>query len=187
MSYRAFKRLLGETSLERKCRFLFGAATLLLIWASFTFYAKQTEDVAYEQLIATGRLLVNPVILGRHKELLLAPPGGEGDKKTKSKWEDLRKAMDKLSEEHLPKELQRYSQRLIKPNARNAQDQPTDSYESGLLQEFLADSEKKEVSRPMSNQNFIDYYSPIRANASCTVAGCHPLDNEKELYGDLKE
>ena len=25
MSYRAFKRLLGETSLERKCRFLFGA------------------------------------------------------------------------------------------------------------------------------------------------------------------
>ena len=31
MSYRAFKRLLGETSLERKCRFLFGAGTLLLI------------------------------------------------------------------------------------------------------------------------------------------------------------
>ena len=29
MSYRAFKRLLGETSLERKCRFLFGAFILL--------------------------------------------------------------------------------------------------------------------------------------------------------------
>ena len=29
MSYRAFKRLLGETSLERKCRFLFGAFILV--------------------------------------------------------------------------------------------------------------------------------------------------------------
>ena len=35
MSYRAFKRLLGETSLERKCRFLFGAFILLLIAGSF--------------------------------------------------------------------------------------------------------------------------------------------------------
>ena len=39
MSYRAFKRLLGETSLERKCRFLFGAGILLLIAASFLWYA----------------------------------------------------------------------------------------------------------------------------------------------------
>ena len=31
MSYRTIKRLLGETSLERKCRFLFGGALLLLI------------------------------------------------------------------------------------------------------------------------------------------------------------
>ena len=29
MSYRAFKRLLGETSLERKCRFLLGGFILL--------------------------------------------------------------------------------------------------------------------------------------------------------------
>ena len=43
MSYRAFKRLLGETSLERKCRFLFGAFILLLITGSFSFYARQTD------------------------------------------------------------------------------------------------------------------------------------------------
>ena len=30
MSYRAFKRLLGETSLERKCRWLLGAGVLLV-------------------------------------------------------------------------------------------------------------------------------------------------------------
>ena len=53
MSYRAFKHLLGETSLERKCRFLFGAGTLLLITASFWFYALQTEHLAYEQTTDT--------------------------------------------------------------------------------------------------------------------------------------
>ena len=35
MSYRTLKRLLGETSLERKCRFLFGGGLMLLITGLF--------------------------------------------------------------------------------------------------------------------------------------------------------
>jgi two-component system, NarL family, sensor histidine kinase BarA len=35
MSYRSIKRVLGETSLERKCRLLFGACLLLLIGGAF--------------------------------------------------------------------------------------------------------------------------------------------------------
>jgi two-component system sensor histidine kinase BarA len=35
MSYRSIKRVLGETSLERKCRLLFGACLLLLITGTF--------------------------------------------------------------------------------------------------------------------------------------------------------
>src|SRR6187549_1421323 len=62
MSYRAFKRLLGETSLERKCRFLFGAFTVILIFASFSLYAWQTEHLAYNQLETTCRLLVVQII-----------------------------------------------------------------------------------------------------------------------------
>src|SRR3954451_25043049 len=58
MSYRAFKRLLGETSLERKCRFLFGGFILILISGSFWLYARQTEHLAYDQLKTTCRLLV---------------------------------------------------------------------------------------------------------------------------------
>ena len=45
MSYRSIKRVLGETSLERKCRFLFGACLLLLIIASFWVYGWQTEKL----------------------------------------------------------------------------------------------------------------------------------------------
>src|SRR5262249_12948636 len=70
MSYRAFKRLLGETSLERKCRFLFGAGILLLITVSFTIYANQTESLAYDQTITTARLLVTPIFERHH-----LPPG----------------------------------------------------------------------------------------------------------------
>ena len=58
MSYRAFKKLLGETSLERKCRWLLGAGVLLLMTGSFYVYARQTEDLAYEQLETTGLALL---------------------------------------------------------------------------------------------------------------------------------
>src|SRR3954452_20923399 len=66
MSYRAFKHLLGETSLERKCRFLFGAGILVLITASFWFYAVQNEELASDQAISTCRLLVNPILVKQH-------------------------------------------------------------------------------------------------------------------------
>src|SRR5437660_10798287 len=66
MSYRAFKRLLGETSLERKCRFLFGAAILVLITLSFWLYAYQTESVAYDQAVNSCRLLVKPSLAHFH-------------------------------------------------------------------------------------------------------------------------
>src|SRR5947207_13408941 len=62
MSYRAFKRLLGETSLERKCRFFFGAFILLLITGSFWLYARQTEHLAYDQIPTACRLLVNHIV-----------------------------------------------------------------------------------------------------------------------------
>jgi len=59
MSYRAFKRLLGETSLERKCRFLFGAFILLLITTSFWLFARQTEHLA-DQITTTYEKELRP-------------------------------------------------------------------------------------------------------------------------------
>src|SRR5436189_5966108 len=72
MSYRAFKRLLGETSLERKCRFLFGAGILVLITASFWLYAYQTEHLAYDQTTTTCRVLVEPIFDKFHQKKLIA-------------------------------------------------------------------------------------------------------------------
>jgi hypothetical protein len=68
MSYRTFKRLMGETSLERKCRFLFGGGLLILITGSFYFYGRLTAKLVDEQNKITGRLMVMPIILKKHWE-----------------------------------------------------------------------------------------------------------------------
>jgi signal transduction histidine kinase len=183
MSYRAFKRLLGETSLERKCRFLFGAGTLLLITASFWWYARQTEDLAYEQTKTMGRLLVNPLIAKYHNKVFQPT----GDSKELDPLRALGKALEDLSEEHLPEAVQKYRQRLIKPNWTSQRTQPDDSFETNLLEEFQADESKPDVHRLMPSQPFILYYGAIRASRSCMVSGCHPLPSEKENYPDLKE
>ncbi len=69
MSYRSFKRVLGETNLERKCRTLFGVCLLILISGSFWWYGRQTESVVYRQNPIKGRLLVGTVLAFRHWEV----------------------------------------------------------------------------------------------------------------------
>src|SRR5262245_8619759 len=184
MSYRAFKRLLGETSLERKCRFLFGAGILLLITASFWWYAHQTEDLAYSQTRTTGRLLVNPILVKRHDKLLrgAAGPDGAPGQLTARQREQLAQAMDELSDETLPEGLRNYHWGVLKPNAKNREHKPDDGYEQRLLEDFLADEAKIEDSRPLPGQLAIHYYAAIRASQSCLT--CHPLPAERESYGD---
>ena len=49
MSYHTFKRVLGgETSLERKCRILFGASLLLLISSAFWYAGRTAEELVRE-------------------------------------------------------------------------------------------------------------------------------------------
>ena len=47
MAYKSFKELLGETSLERKCRFLFGLCLLVLITGSFWWYGSRTKELVF--------------------------------------------------------------------------------------------------------------------------------------------
>src|SRR5215213_7052101 len=85
MSYRAFKRLLGETSLERKCRFLFGGFILLLITGSFWLYALQTEHLAYDQLPTTCKLLVTHTVARQMAPACRQPADAEG-RRSPEEW-----------------------------------------------------------------------------------------------------
>jgi signal transduction histidine kinase len=200
MSYRAFKHLLGETSLERKCRFLFGAGTLVLITASFWLYAYQTEHLAYDQTAPMGRLLVNWQMSKQHVDPLKIKKwewdsfvreeeGENGASRAAAlgskDWKNLRAAMDDLSKD-LPEAVQKYQQRIIKPNSRKRENQPEDSFETELLKEFLDDPGKREFSQPRSDQSHIRYYGAVRASKSCLA--CHPVtDAERTALGELKE
>lgn len=199
MSYRALKRLLGETSLERKCRFLFGAGILLLITASFWWYAMKTEDLAYEQTSATGRLLVDETVVRQHLARMDVrtwawgqpspdPVGREEGRSAPlgpSDWTSTLAAMDDLSREQVDV-VKVDAYRIIKPKARRRENQPDNSDEADLLKEFLADERKPGVRRPPNSEGTIYYYGPVRARTKCLT--CHPRTaEEKEAYGDLKD
>ncbi len=81
MSYRSLKRIVGETSLERKCRFLFGACLFLLISGSFLAYSRQTELLVERQNRSTGKFLAKSFVTNRHWSVYQqkdeSAPGGD--------------------------------------------------------------------------------------------------------------
>jgi signal transduction histidine kinase len=70
VSYRSFKHLLGETSLERKCRFIFGLGLFLLVVGSFFMYGVKTETLVRNQTTQTARMAVNPTLMNLHYKKL---------------------------------------------------------------------------------------------------------------------
>ncbi|MCP4513352.1 MAG: DUF3365 domain-containing protein, partial [Fuerstiella sp.] len=66
INYRGLKKLLGETSLERKCRLLFGAALMILITTSFWIYAGRTRALVEAQQVVKARTLIPQILLRRH-------------------------------------------------------------------------------------------------------------------------
>src|SRR5207244_3877623 len=168
MSYRAFKHLLGETSLERKCRFLFGAGTLLLITTIFWWFAQRTEVLAYEQTTTTGRLLTNHILEEAHHK----------EQRNLKERESLRQALEEFAGRFpADEETSKYRYRFIKPKTLNRENQHDDRYEIGLLEAFQSDPQKMEENRPLAKPQY--YYGAIRANPSCLSAACHPRDRRR--------
>jgi len=66
MSYRSLKRVLGESSLERKCRWLFGVSLLVLITGSFWWYGRSTERLVLESTRESARGLVDTSMMIHH-------------------------------------------------------------------------------------------------------------------------
>lgn len=157
MSYRAFKRLLGETSLERKARFLLGSGVLVLMTGSFWVYAKQTEDLAYDQLATTGRALLSHILARQHVQGAEQVAALEAFQQVAvSKW---------------PEELRDYNYKVIKyPYSKDPEYQPA-ADDMAPLSDFLNDPARAEESRAVPKESAFYYYGAIRAGPSCL--GCH--------------
>ena len=68
MSYRSIKRVIGETSLERKCRFLFVAGLTVLLTVTFWWVEHIAEDLVQGTAIRKSRDLVDAALVRYHWE-----------------------------------------------------------------------------------------------------------------------
>jgi two-component system sensor histidine kinase BarA len=175
MAYKSFKEILGETSLERKFRFLFGLCLLLLITGSFWWYGQRTEELVFTTTRSTGRHLVDAVMINHHWKNL------EADKKYTNPIETLGKMLQN----------QPYSWRILSPDAtaeelssytrldvavldyyavRPAPDAgEVDAMTGGLLSAGNEYREYRTVDR--FDRKEYHYYQPIRVQQSCLI--CH--------------
>jgi two-component system, NarL family, sensor histidine kinase BarA len=170
MAYRTFKDILGGTSLERKCRFLFGLCLLVLITGSFWWYGSSTEELVYTTTRSTGRHLVDAIMLHHHWKAL------EADQKYTSLIETLGRTL----------QTEPYSWRMLAPDATPEERSGYTRLDAAVLDYFrdrpgpAADGaappagqrqpgEYREF-RTADNSEY-HYYQPVRARKSCLI--CH--------------
>ena len=133
MSYRGFKHLLGETSLERKCRFIFGGGILVLVTFSFYWYGLKTESLVIDQTKQAARMLVNPTLMNIHYKSL-------GNMNFTSVIDVL--SMDLAPLDDLPK----YEAHILNPN-KPADLAKADDFERKALAGFLRSTSADEAYR----------------------------------------
>jgi signal transduction histidine kinase len=184
MSYRAFKRLLGETSLERKCRFLFGGFTLILIFASFWLYARRTEHLAYEQIVTSCRLLMIQLVDYKLAKVCHGEPTSEI---SRTHSDEERSAAALLAEFRAnwvaPDTLKGTEWDIIRPKATRGPNRPADAADEQRLKEFQNDRTKLEDNRLLIEKRKNYYYGAVRATKTCL--GCHHKFEPDLAEGDL--
>jgi signal transduction histidine kinase len=174
MSYRSFKRVLGETSLERKCRFLFGACLLLLITGSFWWYGMMTEKLVTKQNETKGRLLVDTILTVKHWEKL------ETNEEFKPVLQDLSANLQSHKYEYSfihPSELETNRppldsfEREFLDRARRST--PPETHTIGAAKVDKTDDDKQVIAegRPVNDGRVYQYYEAIYASRSCIH--CH--------------
>jgi signal transduction histidine kinase len=199
MSYRGIKRVLGETSLERKCRLLFGTCLLLLITGSFYFYGRQTEGIVYDRARDKGELVVDTIMAMKHwiaLERLSAT-------KTNIDFADtiVQEMWERMKENKYVERAIRPSVNIPLPAANPLSPSPSpevfrprDSFERDLLERFeeigrRRDRTDKEIQvplRPLPESQRYVYYQPMFASSPNCV-DCHRAiyNNPNLQEGDL--
>lgn len=200
MSYRTFKQVLGETSLERKCRFLFGASLLLLILSSFLWCGLETERIIYDKPRSNSRHVVGSVLKGIHAIRLESDP--DARKQNEEMVSDLeplqydaavvslepvpnRSYVQAVSSEGEREAMQRLQRKFLDQLAESTLDQPAESrvpaegteleesQDASQVFETYKDSTRVPVceERELKKAQEYHYYQPVYWQASCL--SCH--------------
>jgi two-component system, NarL family, sensor histidine kinase BarA len=138
VSYRSFKHLLGETSLERKCRFIFGLGILLLVTVSFFLYGKKTEELVMTQTTKSARMCVDDARNKYHTKLLLTK---DNESVINAIW----------GESNSPDDQPQYQARVLSVyNLTDREKQPTDEWERTQLARFVQAAQKIDPTRKVA-------------------------------------
>jgi two-component system sensor histidine kinase BarA len=191
MASRTLKRVLGETSLERKCRWWFGLSLVVLLTLSFFWYGRQTEKLVDKSIKSTGEEFYRAGWQKLHLEGLakMERPITEGD--PANFYRDLAESSETLGREFewhalLPPE----TAKGLKPDHDPKDYLPQDEEEQRWLQEWLAAAHRPDLnsenspeawkppevrdrSNTINGRRVYQYYQPIYAQKSCVV--CHKM------------
>ncbi len=181
MSYRTLKRALGETSLERKCRYLFSCCLLVLIATSFWWYGSRTEQLVYENTRSNCRHLVDAVLLHLHWTKVDT---------LKSNQAFVNQAATAMQT------AQQYTARVLKPGGGDSDDdkayQPETTFEKQALDYFtrktppdttLADSEIEYQEQHVADKQEYRYFQPVRLKKECMI--CHGDLSKHQVLGSI--
>ncbi len=208
MSYRTFKRVLGETNLERKCRWWFGISLAVMLTLSFTWYGRQTNKLVEDRIETLSQELVRAGWQKRHIESLaaiekLSTAGGQDrDENSEGFYRDVAQSSIELGR------LFQWEPILPPPSdglPLPAEYRPRDDFESHLLAEWsvkppspAAEQEGGQTGQPevlphderrieIDGRQVYQYFQPMYARESCIL--CHQnvpnMANSNLKVGDL--
>ncbi len=198
MSYRGFKKAIGETSLERKCRLLFGTCLLPLIAGSFWWYSQQVNDIVEQQARLMGEACANATLIELHKNSEEDPAVKRTEINTtkllrKRKYEAQmllpeNEAKIGKPEDHTEWELM---DRWRKLGETLDEDEDIEQLESQWHQRLVLVKDDRGVlstdeSPPSDNQErwIYQYYEPVFALQACVF--CHSKPGMKVYWPDLQ-
>jgi signal transduction histidine kinase len=164
---------LGETSLERKCRFLFGGGLMLLITGSFYFYARLNANLVYEQNQFTGRMLISPILLETHWKHF-------EDK------DDIKPLISEFATTLKPEDLEEVKWHLVKadPASADGRYRPEDDAGYDALGKILRG--QHEVIDVDRKNGFYHYYGEVVAAQSCVQCHTHQHLERGDVMGMVK-
>ncbi|HEY4235286.1 MAG TPA: ATP-binding protein [Lacipirellulaceae bacterium] len=185
MSYRTFKRVLGETNLERKCRWWFGISLFILLTLSFTWYGQRTDELVDERIHSLSRELYRA---GWQKLHINKLAGIEADVK-KAKGEDYGGFYPELaaSSDSFAQHYKWDPLLLTNSNELPSDYLPQDDTERDLISQWSAPEVRSDETnadgQPVVSPKFFErrvernghqvyqYYQPMYAEKSCL--NCH--------------
>jgi len=188
MSYRTFKRTLGETNLERKCRLLFGVCLLPLIAGSFWWYGMQTDKIVVEQNQFVGEAIVDTAMVLAHADMLSATVKDALEENLIDPIDQLANELANKPMTELFREREFRWEVLLPPNEQGI-DKPTETEEWDLMDQWVEMGETLESDQDIDDlkdktkdnkpwKGYFDkenvlyrYYQPVFAKQKCVE--CH--------------